>query len=74
MRVVRGRFEKVNVEFVEYLKVLQFLRKFEFYEIRLGTNDRVFAVESSIKLLDITVFDKVTSVKLDEITSLIYGY
>ena len=73
MRVVRGRFEKVNVEFVEYLEVLQFLRKFEFYEIRLGTNDRVFAVESSIKLLDIIVFGKVTSVKPDEITSLIYG-
>ena len=47
--------------------------KFEFYEMRLGTGDRVFVVESSIKLLDITVFDKVTSVELDEITSLIYG-
>ena len=74
MRVVRGRFKKVNVEFVEYLEVLQFLGKFEFYEMRLGTGDRVFAVESSIKLLDITVFSKVTSVKLDEITSLICGY
>ena len=73
MRVVRGRFEKVNVEFVEYLEVLQFLGKFEFYEMRPGTGDRVFAVESSIKLLDITVFGKVTSVKPDEITSLIYG-
>ena len=48
--------------------------KFEFYEVRLGTSNRVFAVESSIKLLDITVFGKVASVEPDEITSLIYGY
>ena len=61
------------MEFVEYLEVLQFLGKFEFYEMRPGTGDRVFAVESSIKLLDITVFGKVASVELDEITSLICG-